>query len=154
MVRKWTLGLLWKWNQSRNEGFGMWGTKMKTTPNFKVSKCTLVLASWLGRCGRVSNVAIWSRIPHCLVWVIWRERNAWIFEGRMIGAWLKILFFNTLFEWINDSGVFVFCFIWFTWLLYFSCLILCSCCVPSWLINFLTYQKEEVYFSLSFTPTN
>ena len=80
-VRKWTLGLIWKRNQSRNEGFGMKGTKMKITPNFKVSKCTLVLASWLGRCSRVSNVAIWSRIPHCLMWIICRERNAWIVEG-------------------------------------------------------------------------
>ena len=95
-VRKWTLGLIWKRNQSRNEGFGTKGTKMKTTPNFKVSKSTLVLASWRGRCSRVSNVAIWSRIPHCLMWIIWRERNAWIFEGRMIGAQLKILFFGCL----------------------------------------------------------
>ena len=34
-----------------------------------------------------------------------------LLKGELIGARLKILFFNTLFEWINASGVFIFCFI-------------------------------------------
>ena len=34
-----------------------------------------------------------------------------LLKGELIGARLKILFFNTLFEWINASGVFIFYFI-------------------------------------------
>ena len=44
-----------------------------------------------------------------LMWGIWRERNAWNFEGseRLIQD-LKLSFFLTLFEWTNALGIFTF----------------------------------------------
>ena len=43
------------------------------------------------------------------MWVIWRERNTCIFDGneRSIHE-LKLLFFQTLFDWANATGVFTF----------------------------------------------
>ena len=48
-------------------------------------------------------------IHHCLMWGIWRKRNAHTFEGdeRSIHD-LKRLFLQTLYEWTNASGVFTF----------------------------------------------
>ena len=45
-------------------------------------------------------------IPHCLMWVTWRERNTRIFVGdeRSIHE-LKLFFFQTLFDWANALGV-------------------------------------------------
>lgn len=44
-----------------------------------------------------------------LMWGIWRERNAWNFEGseRLIQD-LKLSFFLTLFEWTNALEIFTF----------------------------------------------
>jgi hypothetical protein len=39
-----------------------------------------LLACWSGCLCRVSPTALWGLIPHCLLWVIWRERNARSFE--------------------------------------------------------------------------
>ena len=43
------------------------------------------------------------------MWGIWRERNAWNFEGseRLIQD-LKLSFFLTLFEWTNALEIFTF----------------------------------------------
>ena len=43
------------------------------------------------------------------MWVIWRERNTCIFDGneRSIHE-LKLLFFQTLFDWANATGAFTF----------------------------------------------
>jgi hypothetical protein len=38
-------------------------------------------ACWSGRFARRGNAAIWCMIPHFLMWGLWRERNAWTFEG-------------------------------------------------------------------------
>ena len=37
--------------------------------------------SWQGKFGRHCNIDFWRLVPHCLIWCIWRERNARNFEG-------------------------------------------------------------------------
>ena len=62
---------------------------------------------WQGKFGRLRNVSIWRAIPHCLMWCLWRERNARTFEGSEHNvAELKLLFLQTLFDWISASGHF------------------------------------------------
>ena len=65
-----------------------------------------LLASWSDNFNRHRSTVIWSMIHHCLIWGIWRERNA-TFEGngRSIND-LKLSFFQTQFEWANASGVY------------------------------------------------
>ena len=48
---------------------------------------------------------LWEFIPHCVMWVIWRERNARSFEDteRTVPG-LKQFFLTSLFEWANASG--------------------------------------------------
>ena len=36
---------------------------------------------WQGSLGRHQNAMIWRAVPHCVLWCLWRERNAWTFEG-------------------------------------------------------------------------
>ena len=68
-----------------------------------------LLASWSGKFNRLRTKVLWRTILHCLVWVIWWERNARTFEGngRSIHE-LKLLFFQILLDWANASGVFTF----------------------------------------------
>ena len=68
-----------------------------------------LLASWPGKFRKRRDGVIWNMIPHCLMWGIWRERNAQIFEGaeRVIHE-LKMSFFLTLLGQANASGVFFF----------------------------------------------
>ena len=40
-----------------------------------------LIASWSGRSCRLKTKLLWSMIPHCLMWAIWRERNTHTFEG-------------------------------------------------------------------------
>ena len=65
------------------------------------------IATWSVMSSRHRNAVMWSMIPHCLIRDIWQQRNAWIFKGneRLIHD-LKLLFLNTLFEWINASSAF------------------------------------------------
>ena len=58
---------------------------------------------------RLKTNVFWRMIPHCLMWVVWRERNTYTFEGneRSIHE-LKLLFFWTLLDCANVSGVFTF----------------------------------------------
>ena len=64
-----------------------------------------LLGSWKGNLNRYANAAIWSMIPHCLMWGIWWEQNSRTFEGceRSVHE-QKLLFLKTLFEWINALG--------------------------------------------------
>ena len=68
-----------------------------------------LLASWSNKFNRLKSKVLWRRTPHCLMWVIWRERNTHTFDGneRLIHE-LKLLFFQTLFYWANATGVFTF----------------------------------------------
>ena len=60
-----------------------------------------LLECWQGSFGRHRNGYIWSIIPHCLMWCLWRERNSRCFEDieRSIPD-LKLLFFITLRDWL------------------------------------------------------
>ena len=52
--------------------------------------------NWLGK--HPSNV--WNLVPHCVMWIIWRERNSPIFEDLVLsGDKLLELFVTTLFDW-------------------------------------------------------
>ena len=67
-----------------------------------------LLTSWSWKSHRPKTKVLWSMIPHCLMWIIWRERkrNNCTFEGneRSIHE-LKHFFFQTLFEWTNALDV-------------------------------------------------
>lgn len=68
-----------------------------------------LLASWPGKFRKHENGVIWNMVPHCLMWGIWRERNARIFEGtkRVIHE-LKMTFLQTLLGWKKALGIFLF----------------------------------------------
>jgi hypothetical protein len=53
------------------------------------------------------NLAVWRMVPHCVMCCLWRERNARHFEDceRSV-ADLKLLFFQTLYEWVYSLGLF------------------------------------------------
>ena len=76
-----------------------------------VMSCHVVdlLACWSGRLCRVRSDTLWGLIPHCLMWVIWRERNARSFEDLEHSTQeLKQSFLTVLFNWANASGLFHF----------------------------------------------
>ena len=60
-----------------------------------------LLWCWQGSFGRHRNGYIWSIIPHCLLWCLWKERNSRCFEDteKSIPD-LKLLFFRTLRDWL------------------------------------------------------
>jgi hypothetical protein len=67
-----------------------------------------VLQLWTGWqicVGDTRNLVVWRMVPHCVMWCLWRERNARHFEDseRYIVD-LKLLFFQTLYEWVNSLG--------------------------------------------------
>ena len=128
--------------------------------------CVVVdlIASWSGRSCRLKTKLLWSMIPHCLTWVIWRERNTHTFEGdeRWIHE-LKLFFLQTLLEWANASG-----FVTFMSLLdmlyfvpsllfrFFLCCLLAHCLCALFLffsfwpfsisMKFITYQKNLSWY--------
>jgi hypothetical protein len=56
--------------------------------------------------GSAWSLVVWKFVPHCLMWYIWRERNDWHFEDRERTILeLKLLFFQTLFEWVVGLGI-------------------------------------------------
>jgi hypothetical protein len=66
-----------------------------------------LLASWQGSFRRHKHGGIWKYVPHCLLWCIWRERNARSFEGcesSVVDLKLRIL--KTLAGWVSATGCF------------------------------------------------
>jgi hypothetical protein len=61
---------------------------------------------WLGQLGRHDYALVWKMIPHCVIWCLWRERNARLFDDleRHLPK-LKLFFFHTLLDWVVGSGV-------------------------------------------------
>ena len=60
----------------------------------------------MGRLRRNDSILAWKMIPHCLIWCLWRERNARHFEDvERHNPELKLLFFHTLFDWVIGSGL-------------------------------------------------
>jgi hypothetical protein len=63
----------------------------------KVSDC---LGNWRGQVGNRLAMRIRRMIPLCVMWCLWRERNARSFEDRESGLLeLKKLALHTLFSW-------------------------------------------------------
>ena len=64
-------------------------------------------AGWQVNFGDTRNMVVWRMVPHCVMWCLWRERNAHHFEDceRSIVD-LKMLFFQTLYEWVFSLGLF------------------------------------------------
>jgi hypothetical protein len=58
-----------------------------------------MLACWMGGFGRGVG-GVWKAVPLCIMWCIWREQNAWFFEGKeMSMAKLKYLFLKSFYDW-------------------------------------------------------
>ena len=71
-----------------------------------------LIASWQGRFAHHRNGVIWKAVPHCLMWGIWRERNARNFEDseRSLPG-LKLFFFRILLDWMSVVGCYSLCLI-------------------------------------------
>ena len=55
--------------------------------------------SWQGNFGQHRNVDVWRLGPLCLIWCIWRERNARSFKGcKRSLLEIKTFFLHTLFD--------------------------------------------------------
>ena len=60
---------------------------------------------WLRSVGR--NSVIWKAIPHCIMWCLWRERNARTFEDCELSmVALKLHFYRSLLDWMSVTGLF------------------------------------------------
>ena len=63
-------------------------------------KVVELFESWQGKFGWHRNIVFWRLVPHCLMWCIWRERNARCFKGC---EWslleIKSFFLHTLPVW-------------------------------------------------------
>uniref|UniRef100_A0A2N9FU80 Reverse transcriptase domain-containing protein n=1 Tax=Fagus sylvatica TaxID=28930 RepID=A0A2N9FU80_FAGSY len=60
---------------------------------------------WIGSVGRTS--VIWKAIPHCIMWCLWRERNARTFEDCELSVVeLKLHFYRSLLDWMSATGLF------------------------------------------------
>jgi hypothetical protein len=66
-----------------------------------------VWAGWQGSYGSHCNLVVWRMVPHCVMWCLWRERNARHFEHceRSVSA-LQLLFFKMLYDWVFAVGTF------------------------------------------------
>ena len=63
-----------------------------------------LLASWRNWLGKHSSY-VWNLVPHCVMWIIWRERNNRIFEDLVLsGDKLLELFATTFFDWSRAWG--------------------------------------------------
>jgi hypothetical protein len=70
---------------------------------------TDLLVWWQGGLGRRCHIVIWKAILHCLMWCLWRERNARTFEDCERNVLdLKLKNFRTLFDWMSANGLFSF----------------------------------------------
>ena len=64
-----------------------------------------LIEGWRIGLHRHRHSGIWNAVPHCLMWCIWRERNLRTFEESETSiADLKLLFFQTLFEWLQATN--------------------------------------------------
>jgi hypothetical protein len=58
------------------------------------------LESWKGQKGNRIVIQIWRMTPLCMMWCLWRERNAGNFEDHEHGIIeLKKMVLQTLFSW-------------------------------------------------------
>ena len=58
------------------------------------------LGSWRAQGGNHTVLQIWRMAPMCVLWCLWKERNARSFEDRELGLMeLKKMVLQTLFSW-------------------------------------------------------
>jgi hypothetical protein len=66
-----------------------------------------LLTCWQGSLGH--HREIWKAIPHCLMWCLWRERNARTFKDSERNILdLKLFFYRSLYGWMRATGLFSF----------------------------------------------
>ena len=64
-----------------------------------------LLLSWRNWFGK-HHSSIWNLVPSCLMWSVWRERNARTFENTCHFAdQLKEIFVNSLYDWSRIWGL-------------------------------------------------
>ena len=64
---------------------------------------------WHWSMGCQQKLVVWKIIPHCILWCLWRERNARTFEGCELSiVALKLQFYHSLFHWLSATGLFSF----------------------------------------------
>ena len=62
-----------------------------------------LLACWMGDFGKSQSALVWGAVPHCVMWLLWREWNNRVFEGIEVTSMeLKSRVFRTLFEWMSN----------------------------------------------------
>jgi len=61
-----------------------------------------VLSGWSSLLGRGSVSRIWKKVPLCVLWDLWRERNARLFEDVevSVGALCRNML-NMLYLWVS-----------------------------------------------------
>jgi hypothetical protein len=63
-------------------------------------KVSDLLGSWRGQLGNRNVLNIWSLVPLCLMWCLWRERNARSLDDRKNGLLkLKKTMLHTMYIW-------------------------------------------------------
>jgi hypothetical protein len=66
-----------------------------------------LLACWRGQMGTCSALVMWRIAPLCLMWTIWRERNAKCFEDREKSEdEIKNILVKSLFNWTWAFNIF------------------------------------------------
>ena len=66
------------------------------------AKITDLLTSWMRGFGKSRAALVWGEVPHCVLWLLWRERNHRVFEGQEVTSLdLKSSFLRTLYEWVS-----------------------------------------------------
>ena len=89
----------WIWRECNLWSFRVWGKGTKWT-NFKQ-----LLLKTLFEFGK-NQSSIWNLVPLCLMWSIWRERNARTFEDMSRSAdQLLELFVTSLYDWSRIGGL-------------------------------------------------
>ena len=82
--------------------------------------------AWQGKFAWHRRIDVWKLVPHCLIWCIWHERNARIFEvcERSL-LQIKSFFLHTLLMECGLFSLFLFFFFYFSWSLFF-CFLICT----------------------------
>ena len=66
------------------------------------AQITNLLTSWMGGFGKSRAALVWGEVPHCVIWLLWREHNHRVFEGQEVTSLdLKSSFLRTLYEWVS-----------------------------------------------------
>ena len=64
-----------------------------------------LFTSWMGGFSKCCLALVWGAVPHCVMWLLWCERNNCVFEGQQVTSMdLKSKFLRTLFEWVSITA--------------------------------------------------